>query len=68
MMLRFWLVCLGILFVMVELWGWLQELTLPFSFCVLGGLVLAIVSNLKFSPLPSSSVNHLTLPPKPSDE
>jgi len=67
MMLRFWLVCFGILFAMVELWGWLQELTLSFPLCVLGGIVLAIVSNLKFSPLPSSA-NHLTLPPQRSDQ
>jgi len=45
-MLRFWLVCFAILFVMVELWEWLQELTLPFPLCVIGGVALAIASNL----------------------
>ncbi|PSO49606.1 MAG: hypothetical protein BRC33_06175 [Cyanobacteria bacterium SW_9_44_58] len=47
-MLRFWLVCFGILFVMVELWEWLQQLTLPFPLCVVGGISLAIASNLNF--------------------
>lgn len=47
-MLRFWLVCFIILFVMVELWEWLQKLTLPFPLCIVAGVVLAIASNLNF--------------------
>jgi hypothetical protein len=54
-MLRFWLVCFGILFVVVELWEWLQQLTLPFPVCVMGGISLAIASNLNFKSIASHS-------------
>lgn len=45
-MLRFWLVCFVILFVLVELWEWLRGLTLPLPFCIIGGVILAIASNV----------------------
>lgn len=65
-MLRFWLVCFALLFVVVEIWEWLRELTLAFPLCLIGGVILAIASNRKFvsSPAPSHSV---TLPPESSD-
>jgi len=63
-MLRFWLVCFVILFVMVEFWQWLRELTIALPLCIIGGIALA---NLKaVSPTPSRS-DHLTLPPERSD-
>ncbi|MDR9402026.1 MAG: hypothetical protein RI580_01160 [Halothece sp. Uz-M2-17] len=64
-MLRFWLVCFGLLFVVVEIWEWLQELTLAFPLCVLGGVILAIASNLKFVSPPSHQVS---LPPDSSSD
>lgn len=65
MMLRFWLVCFGLLFILVELWGWLRELTLSLPFCILGGVALAITSNWRFSKSATDSdpMSSLTLPP-----
>lgn len=54
-MLRFWLVCFGLLFVLVELWQWMRELTLPLPFCIVGGVALAIASNISFVKTPASS-------------
>ena len=62
-MVRFWLVCFSLLFVMVELWEWLRELTVAFPLCVFGGIGLAIVSNLNFASTPFVS-NHPVLPPE----
>ena len=64
-MLRFWLVCFGLLFVLVELWQWLRELTLPLPFCIVGGIALAIASNFRFAQTPASSDQKpsLSLPP-----
>jgi hypothetical protein len=66
-MLRFWLVCFGILFVMVELWQWLQELTLAFPWSIVGGIALAIASNLNWSSTSSHSAD-FTLPSDSSDQ
>lgn len=65
MMLRFWLVCFGLLFVLVELWQWLRELTLALPFCILGGIALAIASNIRFTKPPASSdqISSVSLPP-----
>ncbi|MFP4135390.1 MAG: hypothetical protein ACLFQP_12700 [Halothece sp.] len=64
-MLRFWLVCFGLLFVLVELWQWLRELTLPLPFCILGGVALAIASNVSFTKTSANSdqISSLRLPP-----
>jgi hypothetical protein len=35
----------------VELWDWLKERELPFPMVVLGGVVLALVSNYKRLPI-----------------
>jgi hypothetical protein len=67
MMLRFWLVCFALLFVVVSIWEWLRELTLAFPLCLLGGVILAIASNLKFVAPPSPS-NQVTLPPDSSSD
>jgi len=56
-MIQFWLVCFGILFVMVQVWEWLQQLTLALPVCLVGGLVLAIASNLNFSTLRRQFIN-----------
>ncbi len=48
-MLRFWLVCFGILFVLVQLWEWLQQLKLGLPVCIIGGIILAIASNWRRS-------------------
>lgn len=64
-MLRFWLVCFGLLFVLVELWQWMRELTLPLPFCIVGGIALAIASNFSFAKTPASGdqKSSLSLPP-----
>ena len=67
MMLRFWLVCFALLFMVVSIWEWLRELTLAFPLCLLGGVILAIASNLKFVSPPSPS-NQVTLPPDSSSD
>ncbi|AFZ42759.1 hypothetical protein PCC7418_0530 [Halothece sp. PCC 7418] len=66
-MLRFWLVCFGLLFVVVEIWEGLRELTLTFPLCLLGGLILAIASNLKFVSPPTQS-SQMRLPPDSSSD
>ncbi|QDZ38701.1 hypothetical protein FRE64_01325 [Euhalothece natronophila Z-M001] len=69
-MLRFWLVCFGLLFVLVELWQWLQELTLPLPFCILGGIALAIASNFNFSKTRPNNeqISSLNLPPDSNNQ
>ncbi len=58
-MLRFWLVCFALLFVVAEIWEWLRELTLAFPLCLFFGVLLAIASNRKFV---SSQSHPVTLP------
>ncbi len=66
MMLRFWLVCFVLLFVIVEFWQWLQGLSIALPVCLMAGAGLAIVSNLKVSQ-PRSRSDDPSLPPKRSD-
>lgn len=43
--MRIWLVCFGVLFALVELYQWVEHLTLPLPVYILGGTFLAIASN-----------------------
>ena len=66
MMLRFWLVCFGILFVMAQFWQWLREVTIALPVCIIGGIALAIASNWHFSTT-ARSVDYMSLPPERSN-
>lgn len=44
-MLRFWLVCVGILFVLAEFGLWIRDFILPLPIYILAGAFLAIASN-----------------------
>ena len=43
--MRIWLACFGLLFAIAELYEWGKHLTLPLPIYILGGAVLALVSN-----------------------
>ncbi len=43
--MKFWLVCLVVVFGMTELYQWFQGLTLPVPFYGAAGLLLALLSN-----------------------
>ncbi|MEX0270934.1 hypothetical protein AB3R30_17465 [Leptolyngbyaceae cyanobacterium UHCC 1019] len=51
--MQLWLTSFVLLFGAVEFWQWVQQVSLPMPFFVLGGALLAIASNYdKFSKLP----------------
>lgn len=44
-MIEFWLVCVGVLFVLAEFVLWIKDFILPLPVYILGGAFLAIASN-----------------------
>ncbi|MGI0491320.1 hypothetical protein ACN4EG_05875 [Alkalinema pantanalense CENA528] len=51
MNLRFAIACFLVVFGMVEGFQWLKHLTIPFPIFILGGIVLAVISNYDKLPM-----------------
>ncbi|MDJ0673784.1 MAG: hypothetical protein QNJ36_00050 [Calothrix sp. MO_167.B42] len=43
--MRVWITCFVVLFVLVQLFDWVKQISLPLPICILGGALLAVASN-----------------------
>lgn len=46
--MKVWIVCVFVLFALVEFYQWLKHLSLPLPVSILGGILLAVSSNYRF--------------------